>query len=74
MNRFFHILHGEYLRKKWWLYKHLSGSLRQIFEGSVGPNVCTIWVKNGEKLIIFFKNFTLVTKLTIIEFLSVLTN
>ena len=31
INRFFHILHREYiLKQEEWLYKHLSGNLRQI--------------------------------------------
>ena len=67
INRFFYILHGEYLLKQKVVVVHtpegkfkanITGNV--IFEECLGPNVCLIWVKNGKKLIIF-KNFNLVS-------------
>ena len=65
---FFHILHGKYflkqnvvvLQRLEWKFK-ANIARNATSEGRLGLNFSPIWVKNGEKLIIF-KNFTLVSQ------------
>ena len=64
---FFHILHGEYLLKEnvvvvqtpeWKFKAKIATNATHKLKDQIGPNLCPIWVKNGQKLIIL-KNFTL---------------
>ena len=68
INKFFHILRGEYLLKQkvvvaqtpeWKFKENIARNV--TFKGRLGPKFYPIWVKNVKKLIIF-ENFTLVSQ------------
>ena len=57
-------LHGEYLLKQKivlvqileWKFK-ANIARNATFEGCLGSNFCSVWVKNGRKLDIYFQEF-----------------